>query len=264
MSFIQPINKIDQNPLLYGQKTLWLKILQENNIKIPKTAVISHELFLKLVATKFSFLSEFTLNPQKLIQKLPEIQNWIKALGFNDQIWKEIYREFDKLDSPRFAFKTSLNPPFLDQLFPSLFNNRLERTSENIRNTYQKLFSPEIVSQIITANKPVITSLIVQGMVYGSMAGSICLRDDKIIIEAHKTADTSKSSQYILDMRGNLLNMPRNESQNLNHLLYPDLISGDEIAHLYLLYLKTKNLLGLYTKLVWLKNDDFCVVDLGI
>jgi hypothetical protein len=264
MSFIQPINKINSNPLLYGQKAIWLKILQENNIKTPKTAIISHELFLNLIATQFPFLSESMLDSQKLIQKLPEIQNFIKTVNFNDSIWKEIYREFDKLGSPRFAFKTSLNQPYLDPLFPSFQNNRLERASENIRDIYLRLFSPEIMTQVLASKKSIISSILVQGMVYGSIAGEISFAENKTTIEVHKTADKLITNQYILDINGNPLNTPKNDRESLDYLLYPDFISVSEIAQLYSIFAKTKNLLGFYTKLVWLKNDDFVVVDLSV
>jgi len=61
MSFIQPLNKIDSNTLLYGQKTLWLKILQENNFKIPKTVVISYKFLLDQLCGCFPFLKELGL-----------------------------------------------------------------------------------------------------------------------------------------------------------------------------------------------------------
>ena len=264
MPFIQLLNKIDPSPLLYGQKSLWLKRLQENNFKIPQSAIISYELLLDQLSSSFPFLKESKINPSELIQNLPKIQNQIAKMDFNDNTWKELKHTINQLQISRFAIRISTNMPNLDQFFPSLQNEREERVDAIIKNYYLKLFSPEILNQALIAGKNPVLSIQIQGMLYGTVAGSISQISDQIILlRSWKTSDKLNIQEYILDQNGQVLNQSKQNIQTLDHLLYPSLLSNEDVAHLSSEFVRTRNIITSNTELRWIKaGQEFWIVDI--
>lgn len=265
MSLIQPLNKIDSNPLLYGQRLLWLKTLQENNIKIPQTVVISYRFLLDQLSSSFPFLKESKVNAHELTQNLSKIQSQITKLDFNDSIWRELKHVVNQVKNSRFVIQANTNIPNLDQFFPKYQNEREERLDAVIKNYYLKLFSPEILNQALISGVNPILSIQIQGMLYGTVAGSISkINEQTILLKSWKTMDKSNVSEHFLDLNGNYLNQPKQNTQNLDYLLYPNLITNDEIAFLGSEFLRAKNQIKYNIQLKWIKvGQEFWIVDMS-
>ena len=132
-----------------------------------------------------------------------------------------------------------------------------------IKNYYLKLFSPEILNQAFVLGVNPILSIQIQGMLYGTVAGSISQTNDQnIILKSWKTMDKSNVSEYFLDQNGNSINSPKQNAQNLDNLLYPNLISNREITSLGTEFLRARNVLKSNIEIKWIKiGQEFWIVD---